>query len=264
MDAAEEKGPDAVVNVAGDKHRAGFHVAGLLFGAQDSDTLVSIYTHLLAEPSLVDKEDILASAKFVKNSNPSLWTTEVAKSFGALLRAGNTRAVNEAEQRAAPPQKRRALSPEVAAENGAALYAIAKGKGAADMTIVRALIAAGANLYNKYPNNEQHILTYTAYHGHTAMMRALLDEDSSAELVRLGDRSGLNALMNAACGGYVAIVEMLLEADPSPEHINAACHGNFGGNWIGKTALSLANEFHARGNAGCGEVAAVLKAAGAV
>ena len=62
MDAAEEKGPDAVVNVAGDKHRAGFHVAGLLFGAQDSDTLVSIYTHLLAEPSLVDKEDILASA----------------------------------------------------------------------------------------------------------------------------------------------------------------------------------------------------------
>ena len=57
-----------------------------------------------ASPLLVSKEDILASAKYIKSRSPELWTPSVATRFGGLLRATKAKAAEEKEAKANVPR----------------------------------------------------------------------------------------------------------------------------------------------------------------
>ena len=66
------------------------------------------------------------------------------------------------------------------------------------------------------------LLTYASEFGHTAIVAALLEVDSSAEHVRMAIRGGHNSLILASREGHEGIVRALLEVDPLVEHIRTA------------------------------------------
>ena len=73
----------------------------------------------------------------------------------------------------------------------------------------------------------------------------------------LSQKHGSTALIKAACFGNPRIVEILIKADPSRDHLNSQ-HND------GNTALAVAIYYDGEGTAGCAECVALLQAAGAV
>merc|ERR1712194_251958 len=102
-----------------------------------------------------------------------------------------------------------------------------------DLAEVQALIKGGINL--RYRNGKgATALVVASLKGHTAIVQALIAADPSPEHIRMQGNNKATALIAASRQGFTAIAEALIAADPSPDHIRIRCWAN------GSTALSVA------------------------
>lgn len=114
-----------------------------------------------------------------------------------------------------------------------------------DLSRVRALLAAGADVNSKSEDRGATALTYASSAGHVEMVRALIDAGAN---LNAKEDNGMTALMWASFAGRAEVVRVLIEAGAN---LNAKDNH-------GSTALTLASE------SGHNDVMQLLTSAGAI
>ena len=139
-------------------------------------------------------------------------------------------------------------------ESGSTALMHASSRGHTD--VVKALLNtdSAVELIRHQNKHLSTSLSWASFEGdeNLAVVKLLLEADPSEEHIRMVDDGGDTSLIGALINGSTEIAKTLLEADPSPEHVRVV-------NGDGRTAFQIAHD--RRGQPGVQEIVTLLRTA---